>query len=53
MENYDMILDLVEHPEKYSQDEIREILSHPEMKEIYVMLCKTSTALNSHDKISV
>ena len=52
MENYDMILDLVEHPEKYSQDEIREILSHPEMKDIYEILCRTSSALNSNDRIS-
>lgn len=52
MENYDIILDLTEHPEKYSPDEVREFLSHPEMKEIYEILCKTSSALNSNDRIS-
>ena len=35
MENYEIILDLVEYPEKYSQSEVREILSNPEMKWIY------------------
>ena len=52
MENYDIMLDLTEHPEKYSPDEVREFLSHPEMKEIYEILCKTSSTLNSNDRIS-
>lgn len=52
MENYDLILDLVEYPEKYSPDEVREFLAHPEMKEFYETLCKTSSALNSNDRIS-
>ncbi|MDE7345734.1 MAG: DUF4974 domain-containing protein [Muribaculaceae bacterium] len=52
MENYDIMLDLTEHPEKYSPDEVREFLSHPEMKEIYEILCKTSSVLNSNDRIS-
>ena len=53
MENFDMLLNLIEHPEKYSQDEVLEILSNPEMKGIYETLCKTSSALNSNDRISV
>ena len=52
MENYNILLDLVEHPDKYSKDEVFEILSNPEMKDIYMMLCKTSSALNSTDRIS-
>ena len=52
MENYDMLLNLVENPDKYSPMEIREILSNPERKEIYEILCKISSALNSNDRIS-
>ncbi|MDE7420655.1 MAG: DUF4974 domain-containing protein [Muribaculaceae bacterium] len=52
MENYDMLLNLIEHPDKYSQDVVLEILSNPEMKGIYDTLCKTSSSLNSNDQIS-
>lgn len=52
MEKYDIILDLIEHPEKYSQEKVREILSEPDIKYLYNMLCKTSSALNSNDQIS-
>ncbi len=52
MDKYDKIFDLVENSEKYTSEEISEILSDTEMKEIYKILCKTSTVLNSNDHIS-
>ena len=52
METYEIILDLVEYPEKYSPSEVREILSNPEMKGIYEILCKTSSALHSNNRIT-
>lgn len=52
MENYDIILDLVEHPEKFSPENVHEILSNPEMKDLYNTLCRTSSALNANYHIS-
>lgn len=51
---YDIVLDLVEHPEKYSDSEIGKILSDPESREIYNLLCKTKSSFESeNDSIDV
>ncbi len=52
MDKYNKIFDLVENSEKYTSEEISAILSETEKKEIYKILCKTSTVLNSNDHIS-
>lgn len=52
MENYDLVYDLIEHPENFSSKEVLEILSNPEMKEIYKMFCKLSTVYNAENNIS-
>ena len=44
MDRYDKVLDLIEHPEKYSSRQIEELLSDPDMREIYNLLCKTASA---------
>lgn len=46
-DRYEIVLDLVEHPEKYSPAQIDEILSDPETREIYNLLCKTDSAMKS------
>lgn len=47
MDKYDFVFDIVEHPEKYSEQQIAELLSDPEAKEIYNLLCKTAGAVKA------
>lgn len=47
MDKYDIVLDLVGHPDKYTSERIEEILSDNESKEIYNLLCKTGSAFTS------
>lgn len=49
MDKYDIVLDLVEHPVKYTPEKIAEILSDPEAREIYNLLCKADSTLASTD----
>lgn len=54
MDKYDIVLDLIEHPAKYSPGKIEEILSDPEAKDIYNLLCKTCSALaTTGDKVDI
>lgn len=54
MDKYDLVLDLIEHPAKYSTRRIEEILSDPEAKEIYMLLCKTESSFAAtKDNINV
>ena len=54
MDKYALVLDIVEHPDKYTTQQLSEILSDPETREIYNLLCKTESAVtfNNH-KIDV
>lgn len=49
MDKYDIVLDLIEHPAEYSPERIAEILSDPETREIYNLICKTGSSLVSQD----
>ncbi|MDE6542561.1 MAG: DUF4974 domain-containing protein [Muribaculaceae bacterium] len=51
MDKYDLVLDIVEHPDKYTTQQLSEILSDPETREIYNLLCKTESAVtfNNHN----
>lgn len=49
MDKYDIVLDLIEHPAKYTPERIAEILSDPEAREIYNLLCKADSTLASTD----
>ncbi|MDE6352803.1 MAG: DUF4974 domain-containing protein [Muribaculaceae bacterium] len=53
MDKYDLVIDIVEHPEKYTAEQLNEILSDAETKEIYNLLCKTDSAIVSDKKIDV
>lgn len=46
MDKYDSAFKLIENPDKYSAKEINEILSDPDVREIYDTLCLTKSALN-------
>ncbi len=52
MDKYDVALDIIEHPENYTSAQLSEILSDPEMREIYNVLVKTQSAAKSRDTIS-
>lgn len=41
MDKYEHVLDIIEHPENYGEDNLREIMSDKETREIYNLLCKT------------
>ena len=50
---YDIVLDIIEHPEKYTSTHLKEILSDPETREIYNLLCKTDSAIESDKDVDV
>ena len=47
MDKYDIVFDLVEHPDRYSREQMTEILSDPETREIYNLLCKSASAVTA------
>lgn len=49
MDKYDIVLDLIEQPAKYTPERIAEILNDPETGEIYNLLCKTDSTFVSND----
>lgn len=53
MDKYELVFDLIEHPEKYTAEQMDEILSHPETKEIYETLCKADSAVEAQKKVDV
>lgn len=47
MDKYNLVLDIVEHPEKYPAERLDEIMSDRETKEIYNLLCKADSSLEA------
>lgn len=50
---YDIVLDIIEHPDNYTSGQLEDILSDPETREIYNLLCKTESAVKADNKIDV
>lgn len=48
-----LVLDIVEHPEKYTSEQLAVIMSDPETREIYNLLCKTDSAIKANKEINV
>ncbi|MDE6796355.1 MAG: DUF4974 domain-containing protein [Muribaculaceae bacterium] len=46
---YDTVFDIIDHPEKYPVDRLNEILSDPETREIYNLLCKADSAIEANE----
>ncbi len=42
--DYDRVFELIDHPEAYTPDELSALLSDPETKEIYELLCAAASA---------
>ena len=53
MDKYVLVLDIVEHPEKYTSEQLAVIMSDPETREIYNLLCKTDSAIKANKEINV
>ncbi|MBD5329918.1 MAG: DUF4974 domain-containing protein [Bacteroides sp.] len=53
MDKYEFVLEVVEHPDRYTSEELVEIFTDPEMKEIYNILCKTDSAMKANDVVDV
>lgn len=53
MDKYDLVLDIIEHPEKYSSEQLAEMMSEPETREIYNLLCKTESAIKDSEEPDV
>lgn len=53
MDKYDLVLDIIEHPGDYTAGQLHDILSDPEAKEIYTLLCKAGDAVRRVDEPDV
>lgn len=53
MDKYDLVLDIIEHPEKYTSEQLAEIMSEPETREIYNLLCKTESVIKGYEEPDV
>ena len=53
MDKYELVLDIVEHSDNYTSEQLAEILSDPETEEIYNLLCKADTAVEANKEVNV
>ncbi len=53
MDKYELVLDIVKHPEKYTSEQLAEIMSDSETREIYNLLCKADSAIEADKDIDV
>ncbi|MDE7125020.1 MAG: DUF4974 domain-containing protein [Muribaculaceae bacterium] len=53
IEKYDLVLDTIEHPDKYTVESLNEILSDPEAREIYNLLCMADSVIKADKYIDV
>ena len=53
MDKYDLVLDIIEHSENYTSEQLAELLAEPETREIYNLLCKTDSAIEAYRTIDV
>ena len=53
MDKLDQLLDLTEHPDRYTSAQIDSMLSDPEMRDLYETLSATSSALHTGPSIDI
>lgn len=53
MDKYELALDIIEHPDNYTSEQLAEILSDREVREIYNLLCNTDSAVEADKEIDV
>ena len=49
MDNLDKLLEAIEHPERYSESELRELLSDSETNQLYRLMCASRAEAFRHD----
>ncbi len=49
MENLDKLLEAIEYPERFSESELRELLSDPESKKLYRLMCASRAETFTRD----
>lgn len=49
----DKVLHIIEHPEEYSPGQLEQLLADPETRELYNLICKTDSAVESSLPIDV
>lgn len=47
MDKYDLLLDILEHPEKYSPDQIEDLLKDTEIRDLYNLISRTESAFHA------
>lgn len=52
-DKYTLVLDIIEHSDDYTSGQLAEILSDPETREIYNILCMTRSAVDADKDIDV
>ncbi len=53
MDKYELVLDIIERPDRYTLEQLAEIMSDPETREIYNLLCKTNSAIDAGKNVDV
>lgn len=53
MDKFDLVLDIIGNPEKYSAGKLEEILSDPETREIYNLLCETVSSAKEPEAVDI
>lgn len=49
MDNLDKLLEAIEHPERFSESELQELLSDPETNRLYLLMCASRAEEFLHD----
>lgn len=44
---YNLVIDILEHAERYDPEELTRIMSYPEIRELYKLLCKTDSSVKA------
>lgn len=53
MDRYDLVLDIVRHPENYDSEQLEEIFSDNETRRIYNLLCKVESSAKRSKNVDV
>ncbi len=49
---YDLVIDIAQHPERYDSDQLAQIMSDPETRELYNLLCKIDSSIKVNESAS-
>lgn len=50
---YDVVFDIIDHPDNLTEQELEEILTDPECREIYNLICKADSATKAEGEIDI